>query len=229
LTACTDPVERKFREGFETKAPRTATELEKVFRNSTNFAQVLRDVEEYETELQRSNFADAKEFENTVREGKSNKTVSKKSSYTVSFPRQVLACARREFWLILGDTTTLYTKAFVIGANGLIVGSLFYGESLDTSGAFSRGGAIFFSILFLGWLQLTELMRAVTGRAVVARQNDYAFYRPSAVTLARVLTDFPILLPQVVVFGILMYFMTGLDLVRFEITRLLHLQKARLL
>ena len=77
LTACTDPVERKFREGFETKAPRTATELEKVFRNSTNFAQVLRDVEEYETELQRSNFADAKEFENTVREGKSNKPFPK--------------------------------------------------------------------------------------------------------------------------------------------------------
>lgn len=213
LTACTDPVERKFREGFEAKTPKTAIELEEAFKTSPNFKKVLQNVEEYELELQQSDFADAKEFENTVREGKSNKTVSKKSSYTVSFPRQVLACARREFWLVSGDTTTMYTKAFVIVANGLIVGSLFYGQSLDTSGAFSRGGAIFFSILFLGWLQLTELMKAVTGRAVVARQKDYAFYRPSAVTLARVLTDFPILLPQVAVFGLLMYFMTGLDVV----------------
>ena len=55
-------------------------------------------------------------------------------------------------------------------------------------------------------------MKAVSGRAVVARQRDYAFYRPSAVALARVIVDVPVLLPQVVVFGILMYFMTGLAL-----------------
>ena len=35
-------------------------------------------------------------------------------------------------------------------------------------------------------------------------------YRPSAVTLARVLVDLPVLLPQVIVFSIIMYFMTGL-------------------
>ena len=55
-------------------------------------------------------------------------------------------------------------------------------------------------------------MKAVTGRAVVARQRDFAFYRPSAVVLARVITDFPVLIVEVVVFGIIMYFMTGLAL-----------------
>ncbi|TKA53126.1 hypothetical protein B0A49_10961, partial [Cryomyces minteri] len=95
--------------------------------------------------------------------------------------------------------------------NGLIVGSLFYGQPLNTEGAFSRGGSAFFSILFLGWLQLTELMKAVSGRAVVARHKDYAFYRPSAVSIARVVTDIPILFVQVVIFGVIMYFLTGLD------------------
>jgi hypothetical protein len=97
--------------------------------------------------------------------------VSNKSSYTVSFPRQVMACFKREAWLLWGDKTSLYTKVFIIISNGLIVGSLFYGESLDTSGAFSRGGALFISILFLGWLQLSELMKAVSGRVVVARHK----------------------------------------------------------
>lgn len=211
LTACTDATERRFRQGFEKSAPKSPEELEKAFRNSPNYQKVLDDVRLYEKDLEQSGYADAKEFEQTVREGKSHRTVSKRSPYTVSFSRQVLACMQREIWLLLGDTTTLYTKIFIIISNSLIIGSLFYGESLDSSGSFPRGGAIFLGILFLGWLQLTELMKAVTGRPVVARQREYAFYRPAAVTLARVLTDLPVLLPQVLVFSIVMYFMCNLD------------------
>lgn len=112
--------------------------------------------------------------------------------------------AGREFWLTWGDKTTLYTKFFIIISNGLIVGSLFSGQSDDTMGAFSRGGTLFFSILFLGWLQLSELMNAVSGRTITARHNDYAFYRPSAVVIARVIQDFPLILLQVIPFSIIM-------------------------
>ena len=209
LTAVTDPVERRFREGFEDRAPKTAEELEKAFRSSPQYQKVLDDIADYERYLEESNYEDTRRFERAVQEGKS-KRVPKKSSYTVSFPRQVLACTKREFWLLFGDMTTLWTKVFIIIANGFIVGSLFYGESLGTNGAFSRGGAVFFSILFLGWLQLSELMKAVSGRAVVARHRDYAFYRPSAVSIARVLTDFPVIFVQVCLFGLIMYFMCGL-------------------
>ena len=211
LTAITDPVERRFRPGCEASAPKTAEELERVFRSSSNYQKVLQDIQDYEQYLEESNYEDARQFENTVQEEKS-KRVPKKSSYTISFPRQVQNCVRREFWLLFGDMTTIYTKLFIIVSNGLIVGSLFFGEPLTTEGAFSRGGALFFSILFLGWLQLTELMKAVSGRAVVARHRDYAFYRPSAVVIARVVVDLPVLFVQVCIFGIIMYFMTGLDI-----------------
>lgn len=211
LTAITDPAERQFREGYEASTPKTSEELEAAFRSSENYKRVLREIDQYEEDLERSNYIDAKEFEGAVRESKS-RTVSKKSPFTISFFRQVWACTQREFWLTWGDKTTLTTKFFIIISNGFIVGSLFYGESLDTSGAFSRGGALFFSILFLGWLQLSELMRAVSGRAVVKRHEDYAFYRPSAVSLARVVQDFPLLLAQVVPFCVIMYFMTELDI-----------------
>jgi len=210
LTAVTDPVERRFRPGFEHKAPKTPEELEKAFRNSHHYQRLLADVQDYENHLRDTDFEDTKRFEGAVQESKSG-SVSKKSPYTVSFPRQVLNCTKREFWLLLGDTTTLWTKLFIIISNGLIVGSIYYGESFSTSGAFTRGGAIFFSIVFLGWLQLSELMKAVSGRSVTARQKDYAFYRPSAVTLARVIVDFPVLLVQVIIFGIIMYFMTNLE------------------
>jgi ATP-binding cassette, subfamily G (WHITE), member 2, SNQ2 len=210
LTAVTDPVERRFREGCEDSTPKTADELEKAFHSSTQYQHVLDDIADYEKYLEESNYEDARRFEQAVQEGKS-KRVPKSSVYTISFPRQVMACTKREFWLIFGDTTTLWTKLFIIISNGLIVGSLFYGESLSTSGAFSRGGAVFFSILFLGWLQLSELMKAVSGRAVVARHRDYAFYRPSAVSMARVITDIPVIAVQVAIFGLTMYFMCNLD------------------
>ncbi|KAF2740492.1 ABC transporter-like protein [Polyplosphaeria fusca] len=210
LTSITDPTERQFREGYQDSAPKTPEDLETTFRRSDHYRRMLREVEEYESELEVTDFTDAKEFERAVHESKS-KTVPKRSSFTVSFIRQVWACTLREFWLTWGDKTTLVTKFFIIISNALLVGSLFYGESLDTSGAFSRGGALFFSILFLGWLQLSELMKAVSGRAVVKRHDDYAFYRPSAVSIARVVQDIPFMLIQVVPFCIIMYFMTGLD------------------
>jgi ATP-binding cassette subfamily G (WHITE) protein 2 (SNQ2) len=203
LTACTDPTERRFRDDFEGPIPKGSVQLEKAFKESEAYQNVLRDVENYEKMLHETDHADAREFKQSVRETKS-KTVSKRSSYTVSFFRQVIACTKREFWLTLGDRTTLYTKFFIIITNGLIVGSLFHGQSTDTSGAFSRGGTIFFSVVFLGWLQLSELMKAVSGRTITARHNDYAFYRPSAVVIARVLQDLPMLLIQVIPFSIIM-------------------------
>uniref|UniRef100_A0A8H7N2E3 ABC multidrug transporter atrF n=1 Tax=Bionectria ochroleuca TaxID=29856 RepID=A0A8H7N2E3_BIOOC len=210
LTAVTDANERRFRPGFEHRAPKTAEELESAFRNSTNYKDLLAEVASYKDELHKSDYADAKEFEGAVQEFKS-KHVSDKSPYTIPFYRQVLACTQREAWLLLGDTTALWTKLFIIVANGLIVGSLFYGQPTNTEGAFSRGGSVFFSIVFLGWLQLSELIKAVSGRAVVSRHNEYAFYRPSAVSLARVLLDLPVILVQVAIFDVIMYFMMQLD------------------
>lgn len=212
LTAISDPNERQFREGCEASTPKTPEELEKAFRESRFQKMVEEDIKSYEAYLQETNHTDAREFEQSVREDKS-RTVKKDSNYTVSFVQQVLACTKREFWLLLGDMTTLYTKLFIIISNGLIVGSLFYGQPLTTEGAFSRGGSLFFSILFLGWLQLSELMKAVSGRAVVARHKDYAFYSPSAVSVARIVADFPVVFIQVVIFTLIMYFMTGLDVV----------------
>ncbi|OAL06701.1 hypothetical protein IQ06DRAFT_354679 [Phaeosphaeriaceae sp. SRC1lsM3a] len=210
LTAVTDATERQFRDGYEAQAPKTPEELEKAFRQSETYKRNLAEIEEYEHELEQTDYANAKEFAGAVRESKS-KTVRKKSPFTVSFIRQVLACTQREFWLTWGDKTTLYTKFFIIISNALIVGSLFYGQSLNTSGAFSRGGSLFFSILFLGWLQLSELMKAVSGRDVVKRHEDFAFYHPSAVSIARVLQDFPLLLAQVIPFSLIMYFLQELD------------------
>lgn len=211
LTSLCDVNARQFREGYEAKCPKTPAEIAAAFRASDIYKGVLADVDDYEKHLADTAQADAQMFQESVRDEKS-RTVQNSSNYTVSFWKQVLACTRREFWLLWGDKASLYTKFFIVIANGLIVGSLFYNMPTDTSGAFLRGGVAFFSILFLGWLQLSELAKAVAGRDVINRHKEYAFYRPSAVSLGRVLADFPVLLLEVVLFGVILYFMTGLDL-----------------
>ena len=210
LTAITDPNERRVRPGFENKVPRTPEELEAAFRASDDYQVLLGDVASYKQSLQQTDYEDTKRFEGAVQKAKS-KHVSDKSPYTIPFHHQVWNCFKREAWLLLADTTGLWTKIFITVSCAFIVGSLFYNINTDTSGLFARGGTIFFAVIFLGWLQLSELMKAVSGRTVVNRHNDYAFYRPSAVSLARVLLDFPSIFVQTCLFGIPMYFMTGLD------------------
>ncbi|KIV97641.1 hypothetical protein PV10_01361 [Exophiala mesophila] len=212
LTSIGDVNERQFLPGKQASTPKSAEELEAAFRKSDIYKHTIAEVERYEQDLHLTDCQNTRRFQQAVEEQKSNsKFISSQSSHTVSFWRQVLACTLREFWLFWGDKTSLYTKFFIIISNGLIVGSLFYGTSLGTEGAFPRTGALFFLVLFLGWLQLTELMRAVSGRVVISRHNDYAFYRPSAVVIARVLLDLPLLAVSSILFSIILYFLSELD------------------
>ncbi|KAK3396685.1 ABC-2 type transporter-domain-containing protein [Sordaria brevicollis] len=210
LTSICDPNARHFREGWKDRCPKTAKDLERAFLASDAYQDVLADVRNYESHLLKTNHADTHAFKESVSSQKSRR-VSDESNYTVSFFKQVAACTRREAWLVWGDKQELWTKFFIIVSNALVVSSLFYDSPQDTSGAFMRGGTVFFSIVFLGWLQMSELMKAVSGRAVVGRHRAYAFYRPSAVNLARAIMDFPLLLVQVIIFSLIVYFMTGLD------------------
>ena len=89
VTSVTDPTERRFREGWEDRTPKTPQELEVAFKKSEINKRVLADVEGYEKHLHRTEYADTRQFQQSIKEQKS-KTVSKKSSFTVSFWAQVM-------------------------------------------------------------------------------------------------------------------------------------------
>lgn len=210
LTSVTDTRERRIRQGYERRVPRTPEELESAYKTSAFYRLAKEEIHAYKKELQATGCTATKNFRDAVLESKS-RLVPKRSPYTVSFARQVAACTRREFWLLFHDHTTSLTKAWVTLLNALVVGSLFYGQVSDTSGAFGRGGAVFFSILFLGWVQLSELNKAVAGRIVIQRHKNYAFYRPSAVAIARSVADLPVLLVETALFSVIMYFLATFE------------------
>lgn len=207
LTGLTDVHERSFREGYENKAPRTPEELENAYKNSKYYQAACQSVDD--------SFASENDqlvnFKQSVREEKKRR-MAKSSVYTVSYLEQIWYCFIRQLQILRNDPSGLYVKLLTIFVISFIVASMFYNidKTQLTDGAFSRGGTLFFSILFIGWLQLAEIFDAVSGRTIIQRQKEFAFYRPSAMVFARVLSDFPILFCCVTLMSIIVYFLSSL-------------------
>lgn len=209
LTSVTDPNEVQFRSGFERTAPRTAADRERAWKASKLYGELKKEMEGYDEEVRESGAKDAKEMKMLVR-GDKNKGVHKGSNFTVSFFQQIRACAERQLLIKWGQREDQYVKLFTIVSISLMISSLFYGEQEGTSGAYSRGGIMLFAGLFNGWLQLSESIEAVSGRVIIAKHKQFGFHRPSAVVLARALTDIPLLVIQCFLSSIIMYFMANL-------------------
>ncbi|KAJ5549700.1 hypothetical protein N7461_004398 [Penicillium sp. DV-2018c] len=218
LTSITLPERRRFRAGWENRAPKGPLELEAAFCQSAAYAKIQAAVKSYEEQkLIRSSgasFTDfecgsMEEFKKTVQSDKS-RFVSSKSPYTISLFRQVVLCAKRQIWQLKGHLSPLYIKLISCVVYGLLIGSMFYDQPQTTEGMFSRGGVLFYSSILLAWLQMSELEEAMQGRDILSRQKKFAFVRPSAVCLARVLTDMVVTTLLTSLYLIVMYFLSGL-------------------
>ncbi|KAH7093281.1 ABC-2 type transporter-domain-containing protein [Paraphoma chrysanthemicola] len=201
LTSTTDEHERQIREGYEDRVPRTGAQFGKAFADSEQAQENLAEIEEYEKETQRQ----AEER----REARTKAT--KKKNYTLSFPAQVMACTRRQALVMIGDPQSLVGKWGGILFQALIVGSLFYNLPPTAAGAFPRGGVIFFMLLFNALLALAELTAAFESRPILLKHKSFSFYRPAAYAIAQTVVDIPLVLVQVFIFDIVVYFMANLQ------------------
>lgn len=239
LTSVTDPHERKIREGYEDRIPRSAEHFEDAYRRSGAFEATTNDVRGFEQEL-----------ESLRKERLENRSkATKQKNYTLPFHKQVWECTIRQFRIMFGDQLTLYGKWGGILFQALIVGSLFYNLPQTSAGVFPRGmcilstakrsiwlpdqlakqllrhsklyfysklliiiagGVIFFLLLFNALLALAELTDAFSSRPIMLKHKAFSFYRPSAYAIAQTVVDLPLVLVQVLLFDIVIYFMSGL-------------------
>jgi ATP-binding cassette subfamily G (WHITE) protein 2 (SNQ2) len=199
LTSVTDPHERHVKEGWETRIPRTAKEFEDTFRNSTAYEANLRDIEDFEATLQEQLEARARE----------TSEATKRKNYTVSFQKQVIACTSRQFKVMLGDKLSLGARWIGLGFQSLIVGSLFYNLPSNAQGVFPRGGVLFFTLLFNALLAMAEMTASFDSRPIMLKHKAFSFYRPSAYAIAQVVTDIPLCAVQVLIWGVIVYFMAS--------------------
>ncbi|KAI9487482.1 MAG: ABC-2 type transporter-domain-containing protein [Benjaminiella poitrasii] len=209
LTGICNPQEREIKPGFENSVPICGPHFQERFYASSIYRDMMNELDAYEQLIEKHRPADA--FKEAMAQ-EHQKRASKKSPFTASFYQQVKALTIRQFHLLLKDREALISRYGTILVQSLITASCFYNIPNDGSGAFSRGGAIFFSLLFNALISQSELVNFLMGRPILEKHKQYALYKPSAYYIAQVVLDVPYALAQVLLFEVCAYFMMGLNL-----------------
>lgn len=208
LTGVTVPTERQIRPGMKNQFPRTPDALRLRYQESPTFGQMT-------SELEFPATSEAVEKTKRFREGvarKKNPNLSSRSPFTVSFPMQVRTCIIRQYQIIWGDKPTFVIKQVSTLVQALISGSLFYNAPNTSAGLFIKSGALFFSLLYNSLLAMSEVTDSFTGRPVLLKHKAFALFHPAAFCIAQIAADIPVLLFQISLFSVVLYFMAGLTI-----------------
>ncbi|KAJ5506588.1 CDR ABC transporter [Penicillium expansum] len=198
-TALDDPHARRIKDGWHDRIPRNAAEFQAAYRNSDAYQRNLADIQNFEGDIEAQR-----------QEREAARSTTKRKNFTISFYKQVMILTHRQFLVMLGERESFIGKWSVITFQALIVGSLFYNLPDTSNGVFTRGGVMFFILLFNSLLAMAELTAAFYSRPILLKHKSFSFYRPAAYALAQVVVDVPIVLIQVVLFDIIVYFMANL-------------------
>ncbi|KAF8633557.1 hypothetical protein AX15_001356 [Amanita polypyramis BW_CC] len=209
LTGCTDVNERQFAPGRTAEdVPSTPEDLGQAYRDSPFYSDNHDTMQKYKL-LMETEKTDQETFRAAVAADK-KKGVSEKSPYTLGFTGQILALTKRQFQQRLQDKFQLYTSFSLAIILALVIGAAFYNQPLSSNGAFTRGGVIFMAVLVPSFDAFGEMPLQMLGRPILRRQTGYGFYRPSALTVANTLSDIPFSATRILIFDIIIYFLTGL-------------------
>ncbi|EXJ85769.1 hypothetical protein A1O1_06137 [Capronia coronata CBS 617.96] len=208
LTAMTDPTARTAKNGWESRVPRSAEDFVKLWKASPHYIIQQKELCAY-VEAHRNHEAELEKYQ-AYRSMTKAKRQRQRSIYNVDLRTQFYANTRRAIQRLIGDKAYLGATGFSSVFMALIMGSLFFSVPESTSGFFSKGGALFFAILFNSLQTMTEINTMYDQRPIIRRQRTYAMYHPFIDTLATVLVDDLYRLFNSMVFNIIFYFMVGL-------------------
>ncbi|KAI9733554.1 MAG: hypothetical protein M1834_003155 [Cirrosporium novae-zelandiae] len=205
LTGVTVKSERKIQPGCV--VPDTVEEFEQRYKESKYYKEAMDELQDMggdsanEKEML-ENFKEAAQKEKA-------KHVPPKEPYTTSLWKQIKTCTIRQYQLMWGDKSSMIIKQGSTLAQALIAGSLFYDLPQNTTGLFTRGGALFMAFLFNALLGMAEVTESFSSRPIMIKHKQFAFYRPAALAISQVLSDVPLMLFQLSHFSLVLYFMCG--------------------
>ncbi|CEL55831.1 hypothetical protein RSOLAG1IB_01843 [Rhizoctonia solani AG-1 IB] len=210
LVAVTDPLARSPRTGWENRVPRTADEFAAYWTKSAEGQVNQADATRY---LQAPDYDVAPKMQHYKESARAEraKTAHPKSSYTVSLAMQVRGIMLRRIQILRGDMAGQIVMNVVFMLQAVIMGSVFLKMPAATSAYFSRGGVLFFSVLFGALSGMAEIAAMYSQRPIVARHQKAAMYHPFVEALALTVVDIPITFVTQLLFGIILYWMTGLQ------------------
>ncbi|PPQ74645.1 hypothetical protein CVT26_005690 [Gymnopilus dilepis] len=209
LVAVTDPNARIPRAGISNQ-PRTAAEFAEYFLKSEQGKANAQELDEYLNQFvgkpeRRSAYIESAQLEHA-------KHTHKQSPYLLSVPQQVATVMRRRVQILRGNALATGLNLFSFVFQGIIMGTVFLKSPKATSAYFSRGGILFFALLFSALTAMAEIPALYAQRPIVLRHEKAALYHPFVEALALTLVDIPISAGIITVFSIIIYFMVGLQL-----------------
>lgn len=208
LTAITDPKARRVRAGFENQVPRTPEEFSALWKKSIYYSNLLQAIEHHRTVFPKGAYDTLHKLQ-TIQAKEKSKGVRKNSPHILNLQQQFNATCTRAYQRILGDKAYTIIIISTMVVISLVIGSMFFDITEDTSGFFSKGGVIYFSVLFNIIVNFAEIAAQYEQRPVVEKHKSYAMYHPFVDALATMITQYPIKFSNVGVFTIIIYFMTG--------------------
>ncbi|RCK66698.1 Protein SNQ2 [Candida viswanathii] len=207
LTAITDPIGRFPKKGWENKVPRTAEDFENYWLNSSEYKQLVQEIDVYNNQIDEDEVR--REYYASVAQEKM-KGSRKSSPFTISYLEQLKLCLIRSYQRIKGDKAYTITLVSAAVGQAFVAGSLYYNTPDSVSGAFSRGGCIFFAVLFMSLMGLAEISASFSNRPILMKQKNYSMYHPSADALSQFVMSIPISLFVNAFFVIILYFLSNL-------------------
>lgn len=208
LTGCTDPHEREYKVGRdESNVPSTPEALAEAFNKSETASRLNNEMTQYHAAMEEEKHV-YDDFQIAVKEGKRH--ASKKSVYSIPFHLQVWALAKRQFLLKWQDKFSLVVSWFTSLIVAIIIGTVWLDLPDTSAGAFTRGGVMFIALLFNAFQAFSELASTMLGRPIINKHRAFTFHRPSALWIAQIGVDLVFAAAQILVFSIIVYFMTGL-------------------
>ncbi|KAJ6171969.1 ABC multidrug transporter atrF [Penicillium chermesinum] len=208
LTGVTVPHERRIRDGYENQFPRNKAALRELYENSPIHERMIA---EYGYPTEDATRERTEEFKKAVA-FETSKRLPKGSPFTVGLPEQVKACVIRQYQILWGDRASFTVKQVATLMQALIAGSLFYSAPNNSAGLFVKSGALFFSLLYNSLLAMSEVTDSFSGRPVLIKHKAFAYFHPAAFCFAQIAADIPVLLFQVSMFSVVVYFMVGLTM-----------------
>ncbi|KZT00050.1 uncharacterized protein LAESUDRAFT_739756 [Laetiporus sulphureus 93-53] len=209
LVAVTNPHGRTVRQGYESHVPRTAAELAAYFTSSDTARANREDIAAYK-DMFVGKEERALQFKESTR-AQHSKLSPPKSSYIISTPMQAQALMIRRMQIIKGGIATQVIQLSVFIIQAVVVGTMFLRMKPETNTFFSRGGVIFFALLFTALSTMSEIPSLFVQRPIVLRQSRAAMYHPFVEALALTLVDVPVTAVIVTIFSIIFYFLVGLQ------------------
>lgn len=209
LVSVTDPASRIVREGYEDQVPRTGQEFGDRWKASELYAKLQQDIDAYLASAHASIAEEVHRFK-SVKSTEQAPATRKRSPYSLNPVMQFAATFRRATQRIRGEYAYFLAITITMLVIPLVIGSMFWKIDEGTSGFYSKGGVIFFIVLFNIIVNFAEVVAQFSQRPIVEKHQSYGMYHPYIDALANMIAQYPIKILNIVVFNVIVYFMAGL-------------------